>query len=644
MQQAVQVLVDEPAIDREFTYLLPPEMASGRVPVTVGTVVGVPLHGRSIRGWVTDLDPPRPQGVDLLAVKRVSSIGPPPHVVDLAKWAAWRWAGTWAHFMRTASADRVVAGLPPEPAQRPAVGPARSSAMPGSVSTPDWVRAAYSDDSPAPAAVRLGPCADEWPLVVEALRHGRSLVLVPAVAWAARLTGRLRQAGFSTALAPRDWAQAASAHAVVGTRAGVWAPCGKLDAVLVLDEHDEVYQSEAAPTWNARDVAVERARRDGAHCLLVGPMPSPDALVACRRDAATQPAAPATAPASDRPVGAPVIRAPRPAERDSWPRVQVADRRHDDPATGEWCGGDLAELLRSDAVVVCVLNRAGRARLAYCASCGELAVSQQGGRALRLDSQQFTDPGSGETRPAVCESCGATRFRRARVGVKGVAEEMERLARRPVIQVVGAAGAGAGGRTSGAEAHKEPPGRAGGRAGDGRGSHRGKPPLYIGTEAVLHRVHAADAVVFVDFDQELMAPRYRAAEEAFALLVRAARLVGPRSSGGRILVQTRLGSHPALEAAVRADPGDWVRAEAERRSVMRQPPAAAWALVSGHAAAACVERLVADSHAGALDIDGPAADGVWRIRSDDRRLLLDVLQRIGRPSGRLRVAVDPMRA
>ncbi len=640
------MLVDEPAIDREFTYVVPDQLASGRVPVEVGTVVRVVLNRRRLRGWVTELDAQVPGDRELAPISSVVGVGPPPHVVELARWAAWRWAGTWAHFLRTASADRVVAGLPSEPAQWPDIAPSEPPGGPAHAGTPDWVSAAWASDQRLLTVMRLGPCADEWPLVTAALRRGRSLVLVPTVAWAARLAGRLRHAGVATALAPRDWAGAASAHAVVGTRAGAWAPCGRLDAVVVLDEHDEAYQSEAAPTWNARDVAVERARRDGARCLLAGPMPSPDAVhIALAAGGSAAPPtgsgrssmSPTSASNPAASAGAPTIpavaTAPRSLELEAWPRVDIADRRRDDPATGEWCGEALTDLLRSDRTVVCVLNRKGRARLAYCASCGDLACSTESGRALRLAGHQLVDPESGETRPAVCEACGATRFRRVRVGVKGVAEEMERLARRPVVQVVGEVPAGAAeGRA------RNPAGRehAGRRRAEG-------PALYIGTEAVLHRVPSAHVVAFVDFDQELTAPRYRAGEEAFALLVRAARLVGPRAGGGSILVQTRLPAHPVLAAAATADPSAWLDAEVQRRSVMHQPPAAAWTLVSGAAAAAFVELLFADPDASALDIAGPA-DGTWRIRGETHQALLGALGRTERPNGRLRVAVDPMRA
>ena len=74
--------------------------------------------------------------------------------------------------------------------------------------------------------------------------------------------------------------------------------------------------------------------------------------------------------------------------------------------------------------------------------------------------------------------------------------------------------------------------------------------MHVGTEAVLHRVTEADAVAFLDFDQELLAPRYRAVEEALALLARAARLVGGRRPGARVLVQTRVPNHEVLDAAL----------------------------------------------------------------------------------------------
>src|SRR5690606_3447894 len=131
--------------------------------------------------------------------------------------------------------------------------------------------------------------------------------------------------------------------------------------------------------------------------------------------------------------------------------------------------------------------------------------------------------------------------------------------------------------------------------------------LLVGTEAVLHRAGPADAVVFLDLDQELLAPRYRAAEEALALLVRGARLVGGRDGGGRLVVQTRMADHEVVQAVRLADPGRVRRVEAERREVLGYPPARALAEVSGEAAQAFVAALrevLAPS--GAAGLPGPS--------------------------------------
>ena len=162
----------------------------------------------------------------------------------------------------------------------------------------------------------------------------------------------------------------------------------------------------------------------------------------------------------------------------------------------------------------------------------------------------------------------------------------------------------------------------------------------VGTEAVLHRVASADVVAFLDFDQEVLAPRYRAAEEALALLVRAARLVGGRDGGGRILVQTRVPHHETIDAAVHADPGRLAVVESARRAALRFPPEAALAIVSGEHA----EEFAAAAGGAGVDVLGPAAGGRWLLRAADHRTLCDRLAAVPRPAGRLRVEVDPLRA
>src|SRR5690606_37381078 len=145
----------------------------------------------------------------------------------------------------------------------------------------------------------------------------------------------------------------------------------------------------------------------------------------------------------------------------------------------------LAAALRGDGRVVCVLNRKGRSRLLACAACGEVARCERCHAAVsQRDDQRLVCAACGTERPVVCLACGAGRFRNLRAGVSRVREELEALARTTVVEVTG-------------ETHDEL--LSGAR-------------VFVGTEAVLHRIPRAEVVAFLDFDQELLAPRYRAAE------------------------------------------------------------------------------------------------------------------------------------
>ena len=550
--------------------------------VHLGSLVRIDLSGRRLGGWVVADGVVPPPGVALRPVRGVTGFGPPPDVLELAEWAAWRWAGRPAHFLRTASPPGAVKGLPPpSTGRRPSEGePLAEEAL-----------------RTGGGVVRLPPAADLVPVVRAAARRGPVLVVAPSAEVAGEVAAGLRADGAVVAPLPGGWARAAAgADVVVGARAGAWAPVPGLAAVVVLDEHDEVHQEEAAPTWHARDVAVERARRAGVPWVLTSPCPSLAGLAAGR-----------------------LVAPSRADERAGWPVVDVVDRRREDPLRAGLYSPPLVELVRSAGPgrrVVCVLNRTGRVRLLACTVDGELARCEVCGAAVAGEGPasgptELRCPRCGATRPPVCLGCGASRFKAVRLGASRAREDLERLAGRPVALVTA----------------------AGGTEGDPRA------PVVVGTEAVLHRLRGAAAVAFLDLDAELLAPRYRAAEEAMALVARAARLVGPRSGGGRLLLQTRLPDHEVVAAALHADPARVAEAEAPRRAALGFPPAAAVASVSGAAAEAFVAPLRGTL---GLEVLGPL-DGRWLVRAPDVAVLCDALAAVPRPAGRLRVAVDPLR-
>jgi primosomal protein N' (replication factor Y) len=357
-------------------------------------------------------------------------------------------------------------------------------------------------------------------------------------------------------------------------------------------------------------VLAERARRAGARFTVLSAAPTTHAVVAHG-----EPATP-----------------PRDVERTGWPHVEVIDRRDEPPGAGLYSDA-LADALRRAIAdgdpAVCVLNRRGRARLLACDTCRELTRWDRTGAAAWNIPGPAGDPPSAPTpKPEVCPHCGGTRLRQLRAGVTRSREELAALLGGTEVAEVDAA----------TEVVPDV-------------------PVVVGTESVLHRAdlrrRAPGVVAFLDFDAELLATRYRAAEQALWLLVRGAQLLMRRGRDrARLLVQTRQPEHEVLVAAREADPGVLVDGERARRRLLSLPPFAALAELTGDAAALTValDALRGLEHqAAGVSVTGPlerGGDVRALVRAPDADALSAALHHVmpaARAHGRLRIAVDPPR-
>ena len=578
-RSVARVLPDLTGLDKQFDYLVPDVL---RTSIDVGAIVRVPLHGRRVRGWVTEVDPA--SEVDpsrLQPIAHVSSRGPAAELIDLAPWASVRWAaGRLRPFLVAASPPTNVTALP-APVHGRADVPASSVAR----RTAEVLAAGGG-------LLLLPPAVSPLDAILASATRGRTLVAMPTVGRAEAMAAALIRRGLGVAVVPRQWALAAAgADVVIGARGAAWAPCPELAVAIVIDEHDETLQEERNPTWHAHDVVIERARRAGAPVLLTSPCPTVVGV-----DAA----------------GGAFVRLPVDEERTGWPIVEIVDRSDEEPWRTSLLSSALIGSLRDrHRRVVCVHNTTGRARILACRTCRALLRCTRCDAAVGLDDDgQLACRRCTTRRPAVCQECGGSGFANLRPGVTRLREELEAAAGRTVVAVTG--------RDTG----RLPPA-----------------DVYVGTEAVLHRVEAADVVALLDFDRELLAPRYRAAEQAMALLTRAARLLGPRRRGGRLMIQTYLPHHEVIQAALLADPARLLDPERRRRELLGLPPAAALATVSGPGSDEVATQL---RTVAGLTVGGGTSDYLVSAASWDR--LGAALIGADRPKGsRVRVAVDPPR-
>lgn len=568
-----RVLPDVTGLDKSFDYSIPDEL---RADIRIGTIVRVDLHGRRIGGWVVDMlheSEVEPHGLKPIA--KVTGHGPSEELIELAEWAHVRWAARRIRpFLVAASPKRAVTALPL--AHRRAHSPAPSS--------PATTRILEAGGG----VLRLPPRSDVLPSVLSAIALGPTLVVVPTVADAQLLTSRLRRAGATVAFVPDDWAAAAGGvDVVVGTRSAAWMPCADMAAAIVVDEHDEALQEERSPTWHARDVVAERCFRAGVPVVYISPIPT---LVAI--EDLTGPEG-LVHPAAER-------------ERLHWPHVQVVDRSDEEPWKKSLVTSELIDRIRDPLQrVLCISNTTGRARVLACRTCRALVRCEHCDAAVGLaDDGQLRCARCLTERPPVCQECGAGRFANLRPGVTRIGEELAAAANRRAVVVTGSDDA--------------PPPRA---------------DLYVGTEAALYRVEPVDVVAFLEFDSEMLAPRFRASEQAMALVVRAGRLAPT------VMIQTFNPDHEVVRAARAADPDIVVVAERERRRMLGLPPYGALASVTG----AYSDEVVAELDRGVVRV-GRDGENRYLVRADDWTTLGRALNETSRPAGaRVRVAVDPPR-
>ncbi len=571
------IVPDVTGLDRVFDYAVPEALAAS---VGIGGRVRVSLNGRHVGGWVVSLAAPTNDDMKLKSIERSSGLGPDEEILDLCRWASWRWgANRLRPFLVTASPNTVV--------NRPS--PTRRTTVLAEPVSP----AATALLAQGGGVLRLPPSDDHMPAVLAAARLGPTLVVCASIDGARVLATRLRRTGVSVALMPDEWAQArGGADVVIGARAAAFAPCPDLAAAIVLDEHEDAMQEERVPTWHARDVVAERARRHGAPVLLISPCPSVVAL-----------------------EGRILVAPPPEREAAAWPTVEVVDRNDEEPWKRSLVSAALIAYLRDPSLrVACVLNTKGQAKLLACRGCNTLVRCEDCNAAMGEDEVGRLDCGScGATRPRVCASCGSGVLARLRPGVSRLRDELEAAAQRDVVSVV---------------ANK-----------DSDVLDDTKADVFVGTEAVLHRVRRLDVVAFLDFDSELLAPRYRAAEQALALLARAARVLGKKRSGGRLIIQTTMFDHDVVRAARTGNPSLASESEASHRRTLSLPPFSALAVIDGDGSDDFAERLKV--------VPGVAVSPHrerWLVRATDSVTLAGALADTERPpNAKLRIEVDPAR-
>ncbi|HYT03486.1 MAG TPA: primosomal protein N' [Gemmatimonadales bacterium] len=448
--------------------------------------------------------------------------------------------------------------------------------------------------------------------------HG-AILLVPEIALTPQTVARVRgvfgdqvavlHSGLSDGERADAWRalRGGERRVAVGPRSAVFAPVQRLGAIVVDEEQEASYKQGIAPRYHARDVALVRARLEGARVLLGSATPSLETLHLARTGHARSFELPQRIGARPLPpVEVIDLRnAPRVPEARGLPWSTALDEAVRDALT------------RGEQVIL-LLNRRGFATYLQCPACGDVPDCPHCAIALTVHQ---TPPalrchycGHEEAIPTRCRACGKETQRMRGLGT----QQLERFValRFPAARIA---------RmdldtTSTKWAHHRILDRVA----------QGKVDILLGTQMIAKGLDFPNVTVVgvVDADTGLNLPDFRAAERTFQLVAQVAGRAGRGPKGGRVYVQTRAPGHHAIRAAAAHSVAEFVAAELPQRAAPNPayPPHVGLARFvasledagaterAAERVAAWLARANAERLSGALTVLGPAPCPIERLR------------------------------
>jgi primosomal protein N' (replication factor Y) len=627
---SVVPLVPAWRLDRTFDYTVPDKL---RPVVRVGSLVRVPLGNRRTRAVVVSLG--RSDDTDLEPLVALVAGAPvaPGDLVEVFRWLARRYAVPLGRAFERAVPPRVRSKVAASDPVATGGGSVRLSRYEGAA---ELLEALRRKDA-GTWCLRTRPGEDRGELISELVDcalgdGGQALVAVPEVRFGSSVLDALgarwpQLARVDSAQPDNERAHAwlrigAGAQLGGGGRSAVLAPAEHLRLIVIDEEHHLSFKEDRSPRYDARRVAIERARRQGATCVLLSSTPSAETA----------------APARDGTFG---LVTPRASDaRAARPVVETAEPPGD-RVFSRTLHARISSALKAGEPVALLAPARGYSRALWCATC------RRSVRCPVCEAGLFYDRVSGAVRcahcrfeapaPETCPACGATDFRYVGAGSERLSEQLSKSFPRATVgrmdpDVIGSP---ADHPSPGVDIYVT---------------------TWIGTKPALRP--PARLVGVLDADSMLRRPDFRAAENAYQALAAMAEWAGPASEGGRLLIQTAEPEHYAIQSVVRADYDFFVEHELKERAELEYPPFSELVKATSYGPrkqglierAAGVARAAGARVLGPIEVqtvvaDGKLADGLEvLIKADDAEPVAIALRGIlaSVPAGsRLRVDVDP---
>jgi len=339
-------------------------------------------------------------------------------------------------------------------------------------------------------------------------------------------------------------------HIVIGARSAVFAPVQALGLIVIDEEHETSYKQEEAPRYNARDVAIMRAKIERAAVVLGSATPALESFYNARRGRYA------------------LASLPTRVDNQKMPIMRIIDMRQEVIRQKGWhvlsrklVAAIQARLDKNEQVIL-FLNRRGYSTHLFCPKCGYVANCPNCSVSLTYHRKAMQLLchlcGHVGTVPKNCPECHDPSFRFSGMGTEKVESSIQKTFPKARVQRMDSD------MMTRKTLYREI-----------LGAFRvGKIDILVGTQMIAKGLHFPNVTLvgIIHADMALHLPDFRAGERTFQLLVQVAGRAGRGDVEGEVVVQTFTPHKEAIQFARQHDFIGFYESEIEFREELKYPP------------------------------------------------------------------------
>jgi primosomal protein N' (replication factor Y) len=399
--------------------------------------------------------------------------------------------------------------------------------------------------------------------IMKVLQQGKkALLLTPEISLTPQLSRRFRSHFDSlvsllhSGLTPRErlsewWnIKEGNRTVVIGTRSAIFAPLDDVGIIIVDEEHDTSYKQEENPRYNARDLAVMRAKIENAIVLLGSATPSLESYYNAEKGK---------------------YQYLQLAERifpGKLPQVEIVDMNEEFKKEGkrriisELLFSEIDKCLSRKEQSLILLNRRGYASYLKCRKCGYIPICANCSMSLtyHLDEHKLKCHYCGYSRrpPERCKECEGEYIHYIGEGTEKIEEEISHFF--PDAEV--------------SRMDRDTTRYRGAAEKIITLFTAGDIDILIGTQMIAkgHDIHNVTLMGIISADIALGLPDFRSSERTFQLLTQASGRSGRGELPGKVIIQTNHPNHYSIEMAEKQDFHSFYQKEMRFRRIMKYPP------------------------------------------------------------------------